>query len=525
MFIASLAILFAGCNTNELEFDDVQVQPITGTYSLPLGEVTYTMRELIENQDDAELELQEDSTSLLTLLYFDSTSYMTDNDFIEIDDIANNGTVDLTSVPGTPIAGPGNVNLGQSFTFNYEPNGDETIDSVFYESGEVTVNVTTDLPGTLNWTFTINNTVTTVNEIPLELNGIGSSTAVRSLAFHKTLLTETVENTFTVDFDGTLTLGGADIFQGTESLAFDLTYGNQVFSVIWGKFGQDTVQVGNETLDIEFFREMGEEGIFFGNPTLRFNFENTIGIPLGIDFSGLFGDDGMGGNQTFLEGDIVENLPIVEMSPTTNPGELVATTIEINSGNSSIVDLLATSPARLGFDINAISNSEDTTAINFVTQNNQLNASIEIEIPMEVRLEDLQQSGTLSLGADGLDVSDVDSAFLRVVTVNEMPFSGTLVMEMKDADSVTLHTVPEEIVLNAPFIDINGFVTDPNGISADILLSEAGIDALGEASYIELTVTLNTPGSLNSRDIFVKILADYQLEVKIGVGGTVNIDL
>ena len=529
MFIAWLGILLWGCDADELEFDDIQVQPITGTYSVPIGEVSYTIRELIENQEDSLLTITEDENSLLTLYYTDSISYETDTDFVEIDDITNFGEYDLSGFGASPTLPGVIIDFDSTYLFDYEAVGDEVIDSVFYEDGTATINVTSTINGVLDFTFTILNTVTTVNEVPLELSGSvdgpGSGSAVRSLAFHKMLLTEDVNNTFGFQFAGTLDLDDGQVLDGDEFLSFELTFANQTFEIVYGKFGQDTVQVGQESLDIEFFREMGEEGIFFGDPTLRFNFESTLGIPLGIDFSTLYGNDGAGGDSTFLGGDIVETIPVVESSPITDPGSIMATTIELNKDNSTIVDLLATSPAQLGFDVFAIANPYDVSQINFVTQTNQLNASIEIVIPMTVKLEDLQQSGTLSLGEEGIDVKNVDSAFLRVVTVNELPFSGSLSMAIQDADSNVLHTIPEEIVLNAPFININGFVTDPNGISADIFLSQEGIQALGEGRMIELTVTLNTPESLNSRDIFVKLLADYALDIKVGVGGSVNIDI
>ena len=521
-FIVTLVILFAGCNSNELEFDNITVQPITGTYSFPLGEVSYTMRELIDNIGDGELDLQEDSTSLLTLFYADTFSYSSDTDFLQIDDVTNSASVDLTGLP--PLSGPGSFDIADSFTLDYNAADDtDRIDSVFYETGDATIDVTTTINGTIDYTATISNFVTVVNETPLEIsgtvNGPGNDISTRSLLNHKSLLTN---KTFVTNFNATVTLDAGQSFSGTETLTFDLTFANQTFSVVYGNFGQDTVQVGSETLEIEFFREMGEEGIFFGNPTITFNFDNTFGIPLGIDFSTLFGDDGEGGTQTFLEGDIVDEIPVIETSDPADPGSVVSSTIQINNSNSTIDNLLATSPAQLGFNVQAISNPYDADGSNFITDNNQLDATIEIEIPMEIKLENLEQSGTLSLGG-GLDVSNVDSAFMRIVTVNELPFSAVLALEIQDADSNSLYSVTNNLVLNAPFININGFVTDPNGVSADIPLTQAGIEALGTGSHVLLTVTLNTPGSLNSRDIFVKVLADYAIEIKVGVGAKVNI--
>lgn len=527
VFLVFSVVLFAGCDTDELDFDNIEVPPVQGTYSFPLGEVSYTMRELILDQEDVELDFQVDDDSLITLVYSDSFDYTSNNDFLQIDDITNSQAIDLTGL--IPVGGPGTLDISESFTLDYNAADEsDVIDSVFYETGDVTVEVTSDLEGTLDYIFTLNNFVTVVNEVPLQvsgtLNGAGNpttATSVRSLVNHKSLISN---KTFVTDFTGTLALGAGDTFSGTESLTFDITFGNQTFSIVYGKFGQDTVQVGNETLDIEFFREMGEEGLFFGNPTLTFTFENSLGIPSGIDFSGIYGSDGNGGVRTFLDGDIVETIPVVESSDINDPGSVTTTTIELNNNNSTIDNLLATSPGRIGFDVSAISNPYDVTTTNFITQTNDISAAIELRIPMEVKLENLQQSGTLSLG-DGIDVSNVDSAFIRINTINEFPFSAILDLEIQDADSNALYTVTGSEVLAAPFINVNGFVTDPNGTTDDIFLSSDGIEALSVGSHILLTVTLNTPGSLNSRDIFVNILTNYRIQINVGLGGTVNIDL
>lgn len=525
VLITFSVMLLAGCNVDELDYDNIKVQPIRGTYSFPLGEVSYTMRDLILNQTDGELEFQVDEDSLITLVYQDSFAYQSDTDFMQIDDISQGEVISLAGV--SPIVGPATIPpVTQMFTLDYSAvDTDDIIDSVFYDTGDVTVTVTTDINATLAYTFTLNSFVTVNTETPLSISGSisggGTSVESRPLTNHKAIISN---RSFETDFVGNISLANGESFNGTESISFDITFGNQSFSVAYGKFGQDTVQVDSQVLDIEFFKEMGEEGLFFGNPQFRFFIDHTFGIPLGLDFSSLYGDDGQGGTQTFLSGAITEMIPVLKTGDVNNPGSNVQDTIEINSGNSSIVNLLSTSPGRLGFDITGISNPYDQNAINFVSQTNTMSGEIEVEIPMEIKLVDLKQSGALSLGG-GLDISNVDSVFIRVLTVNGLPFSATLDLEIQDADSNALYTVTDNMVLNAPFINVNGLVTDPNGISADIPLSSQGIEALGTGSHLMLTITLNTPGSLNSRDIFVKILSDYMIEVMVGVGGTVNIDI
>ncbi|MEM6831539.1 MAG: hypothetical protein AAF551_13595, partial [Bacteroidota bacterium] len=175
VLITFLGALIVGCDSDELDFDNVKVQPITGDYGFPLGEVTYTMRELIDQQQDGELSLQEDSsTSLLFLLYQESFDYDVQNDFVDVGDINNSRPVNLASnaTPAPPITTPGTITIATPFTnLTYEPQGGEEIDSLFHSGGEINVTVRGDLQGDLSYTLTFNNTVDIDTESPLVIVG------------------------------------------------------------------------------------------------------------------------------------------------------------------------------------------------------------------------------------------------------------------------------------------------------------------------------------------------------------------
>lgn len=546
VFIVISASLFASCNVGELEFDNLEVTPISGIFSFPLGETTYVMRDLLANQTGDSLNFQEDSTSLYTLLYYDTITYSAPNDLVQIDDINYSGAISTI-----PIAvGPGNVNLIESFQTSYDPQKNEELDSIFYESGDLSITTTSTINGDVSYSFTISNTTNINTGAPVSIagniSGGGSDMQTRSLIGHKTVLIDASgSNAFNIDLNAVVTLAAGQNLAGTESLSFDLTYGNQTFGLIYGKFGRDTIQVGNQSIEIDFFTQTAREGITFGNPSISFDFRNTFGVPIGVDFAGVSGDDGSGGNQVFLTGDIVTNNRVIAGSgldtPTpTTPGETAQTIVEINRENSNLVNLLSQSPQRLIFDVAGISNPESLTAGNYLQPTSSISANVTLEVPMEIQLENFAESGTFGLG-DGLDLSNVDSAFIRLVTNNELPFNGTINLEIQDADSVTLFPITDTTdpqfnqeqldrftnipVIKAPLININGEVTDPSGATEDISLTSEEVQLISGASHIVITMVLNTPVTQTSRDIYVKVLADYTLSLKVGIGGKFNLEL
>ncbi|MBC6410747.1 MAG: hypothetical protein GDA42_09880 [Ekhidna sp.] len=529
VLLLTYGLMLYACGTNELEFDNIEIQRINGIYGLPLGEISYTMRELLQEaaiQDDA---LQVGADSVYILTYTDNISYTAQDEFVQINDITGSGILTVPNSLATGVVtSPRTVTISDSYVQTYDAQEGEELDSVFYNGGELSVTVTsTANVSRVDFQFTFKNTLNLNTRNPIivagTLNSPGIGNAAEDLANHVTLLSETTNNEFELDFEVSFVLSAGQELMGNDIVTFDFTYGNQSFSVIYGKFGQNTVQVGDETIDFDFFSDL-DEGILFGEPTLRFNFVNAIGIPLAIDFSSMYADDGAGGNQIFLEGPItrVNNLPEIAAAPDLNSTS--ETTIEITPSNSNIRSVLATSPLRIVFDVAGTSNyyDPDNSESNFIEPNNSITADVDLEIPLDIRLEDFQESFRFGLSG-GLDISDVDSVFLRVVTLNGLPFSGSLAMEIQDENEQMLYTIPERVVVNTPFINVSGEVTDPNNTSVDIPLSSEAVDALGVGSFINMVLTINTPASQTSDEIFVKIRSDYSIQIKVGLGGQVDI--
>ena len=50
-------------------------------------------------------------------------------------------------------------------------------------------------------------------------------------------------------------------------VAFTLIYQNQVFEILYGDFGRDTVEIGNQTINVDFFADLeGVDAIQFQDP-------------------------------------------------------------------------------------------------------------------------------------------------------------------------------------------------------------------------------------------------------------------
>ena len=82
--IAALILLLTcfSCNVGDLDFSNIEKPTLEPTVAIPLGSLSYTMRELIEKVGDSQLDLQEDSSSLIHLAYYDTASFNSGEEII-----------------------------------------------------------------------------------------------------------------------------------------------------------------------------------------------------------------------------------------------------------------------------------------------------------------------------------------------------------------------------------------------------------------------------------------------------------
>ena len=525
VLIAWVALLGSSCNFNEFETDNLVVENYQGTVGIPVGEFEVTFRRLFEDLLDSSQNLIIDNDSIFVLVYEDSLSFSNSSDLITIDDISNGTSVTLTEIPASPVSQQ--IPIDQTFTFNYQPQNGEAIDSLVYESGELVLRVNSSLESVVDFQFDILNTVDlSNNDTPVSFTGsVGANSSVnrtQDLANHATFLTTDGNlNTFEVQLTGTINLEAGQFVSATDVLSFNLTFRNQNFQAIFGFFGQDALNVGNNSIDVSFFQDFGT-GIIFERPEMQLQFENSYGLPIGLDLSGISGD--VDGQNVALSGTITESLQVVNSPDITQVGQSVRDTILLDNQNSSLADLLAASPDVLNFNLTATTNPQSINATNFITNQDTLKTVVQMRLPLSVQFDNVERQVDFGIETD-LNLSDVDSAGIRFVTENQLPFNAALDLIFKDADSIPLDTVQGGLFLASPFINREGRVIEGEVNIANLPLNKDALNAFQNSAILTLVLTLNTPETLNSQEIFVDILSQYTLEMKVSLVVKLNVDI
>ena len=194
----------------------------------------------------------------------------------------------------------------------------------------------------------------------------------------------------------------------------------------------------------------------------------------------------------------------------------------INIDNSNLQDLLEIGPNSFTFPITGFSNYQTPDGFNYVTDESSLETILEFNMPMEIRLEDFEQS--ISFDVEGsYNENEPDSVVLIINTINDLPIVGTMELQIVDADSMVSYTAASGIILEAPRYNVVGEIISPGETTANVILTSEGLEALKEASELRAVFTLNTPSS--SVNDYFEVYADDQLTVNLSVAGTATIDL
>jgi hypothetical protein len=292
-----------------------------------------------------------------------------------------------------------------------------------------------------------------------------------------------------------------------------------------GYFGQQEASFDGDTI------ETGMEDVFshihgtlsLTNPQVKIFYSNGFGIPVEIT-ADVTGVDGEGREQSLDAPPMRMDCPAGRNDP---PAEGV---LAFTRDNTNIVELIDLRPLTIIYGGGARMNPDGFLGWdNFVSASSSLVAGLEVDVPLEMRLQDLALTDTLEnpLQSDNTDTSefslqDLDYLMLYLGTDNGFPIDLSIRMYMYD--SLT-HVVRDSVlfgkILEAAPVDDGGRVTETVTTRQQVRLEGSQLKALEEVNALILVVTFNTSAAGTQE---VKIYTDYTLGFRLAVATALDYD-
>ena len=521
-----LSVVLA-CDYNSLELDKVQGPTIENTFAFNLGSITYTVGELVEDIEDESLEIKEGEDFFLSFVYRDTTIFDNIDEFVVVEDISNLDQYspfpsDIPSLPTeNVVAAP-----TKDFEFEFNPEGGEQIDSVFFKGGNMVYTIQSDFDAQIDYTLILHDLqdengdpLTFVRTIP---QGTSSDSQTTPMDGFKNVSRRVDEvNIYDVTMDMTFTIPPNTPISATDQISFEMQFLDSEFSAVFGAFGMDSVSVANDTIRIEAFEEFNEGGLSLRNPSITNEYINKFGIEFGMVFDSLIAID-FDDTEVFLSGDASDNPQFVDAPNGSQLGEAVNSTVVIDETNSNLDELLNTTPEQMVFVISAIPNVAGSDNLNnFLLDTSYLEVRSTIEIPFDFNMDGFSRD--FDSEVSGSDLEDADSLVLEIQTLNDIPFSGVVDIAFNNADGEQLYQLTGISIIESPAPGSDGRTTQKVESSSTINLDREGIDAFLQTTDIVTTINVFTFGSESGE--FVKIFSDYELEIYLKAAGKVSVDL
>jgi hypothetical protein len=403
-------------------------------------------------------------------------------------------------------------------TITFDPGSGIELDELKISTGNASYHIqsTSTIPATINITMptALRNGV----EVSENINVGAVASFNGSISFNNTVVDlgtdpKQVYNRLPVTYGITVNSNNALVtFNSTDAINFDLTLQNPSFDYVKGYFGQMNETLDPDSIDLDIqdlLRNLTGE-FLISSPSIKLNYSNSFGIPIELTI-----------NATGKRDIKKVNLALLPFSITSPayPTRDVSGSYTIDKNNSSLPQLISMPPEVIRFSGAARMNPlGDPTHLrnNYVYGNSRFLGSLEVEVPLELRINNLQFSDTVdNFIKDESSDSPVNIDKFGLLRVdlsvsNGFPLGVSVKMSLYDSLSNTIKaTVDATDILKPAPVGTNGKASGFTESKTSIEFTSDFFKSVNKADKIIFRFTLNTTDG-GTKD--VKIYSDYSID-------------
>ncbi|MFT6857059.1 MAG: hypothetical protein ACJA0X_003046 [Cyclobacteriaceae bacterium] len=530
LLLFCLALTTTACNLDEFpDLENTYFPNYEGGIAILLVNDTIRFRDFLEDniEDQSSYSIDENERILFSFLL--EQEYETGDDFVKIEDVQNSEFIESPIEVTGVLLDDLEFTIEEKFDFSFPSTGDERLDSVYYSQGNFNFELNTNFPGEIGYLFSTaafrslsNGDSIVIDSTIIKPSGstvVVGNHSIPLSGFKTSLISSNGNpNEFTVSIKANITIKQGEFLTGNEYLNLDLTIADPDFEVIFGYFQEDTFNIESKSINLDFFEDLGGDGIQFESPLIEFTVDNSFGIPATVDFSKVYA--------LYDDGDTIkfsgESLKLIESPELSDFGNIVTSTFTLDKNNSNLREILEDSPNKLVLPLIGYTNLGSLDA-NFLSSNSRIDLDAKVSIPLKLKVEEFEYEKVFVLE----DLSDLDGTKeinLLISTINELPFTGSLDLYLLDEDDVVLDSLMDNIIFSTPTsFDDNDKAITPSEITTEIILSQSLINTLIEAAKMKTVIKIASANSDNGD--FVEVFADYETNIKIGLAGDISVDI
>lgn len=497
LFFGFLGLLATACVREYFQASRVQLADWPAELGIPVLNSEINTDRLIARLDDGELIVPKDPDGRVSLWQTGQLFSIQANEIVSFPDTGNALTIPGVVMIGSPLR------TTEQYAFN-APNGMK-VEHLKLRSGEAYLRIvsTFDKPGNVrveipalandvesydeSLDFVVDTTGPSIQEKVIDISGYEFDFTQATPAYNR------------FNYDITLTMDqGLPNF--SDSLVLEFGYRNLSFVFMDGDFGQQVVSLDEDSIFLPLFDAFGEGVVQFNDLEFEFEVINSFGFPIDVNFLKLEAlDVGASFPTPWVPVGTVDSFPQPFSLNYPPYGEFTGkrtTTLAMNRTNSNINEMIGDKPKWIYHQIEATSNADSNTALDFMTDTSGFTVNSTVKIPLSGDINQMTLLDTADFSMP-YTLDKIDRLDLKLAAVNSFPLAATVFIELHN-DNFTQST---SLVSN--FEVGKGSDASPfNNTEEPIVfsLSKEEVEELQNYSQAIITVILDSEGDVVVRD-------------------------
>lgn len=522
-----VSVILQSCLKDNFDFDKLASTEWNPDVAIPLVYASLGVYDILARTENSDLIVIDPTNGLMALVYQGELFSFNASQIIELPDQSLARSIQLTSAEVTSFTTSGTVTKQDDFVRSYTLVAGIKIDSMALKSGMVNFLINSDFmhSGSINIKIPsfIKNGVSFNVTVPINYTGspvnINQAYDVTGYSLDMTN-GGTSFNQIPVEYTLTLSYTSSNPVTSANQISIEQTFANWQFSKVFGDFGQQTISVDRDSVDIKLFTNSLGGYFELVNPKLKFLITNSFGFPVDVEFTTL---ESVNQNTGAVTPILLPGFPnpfAINYPSISQIGDSVTTSLTIDKTNSNIVSVITPTPKFLVHEIKAVSNpSGSSSTTNFLTDNSKFGIKSELELPMEGFAYGFNIIDTLPFEF-GENIQEIESILLRIIMTNGFPINVRMQLYFTDENYNLLDSLMDlsnnSIMLSGQ-INSDGRVVLPTQKITDIPYSQNRMPALLNAKYVIVKGESESFKGNITPPTIVKIYDNYKLDVRLGL--------
>jgi len=525
LFLLVILSLFSCIKEDDLYLKNLEFTGWTADIGVPILSTNVDIHDLLDISNSADFYI--DNSGNIFILSKSSVFYKNGASCFIVPAQLDSGETLLSATNIQTLSQTGSYSAIINHNFPFSLGSGQRLDSMFLKRGNLEVSIYNSLPrqGTLNILIpaATKNGVSFNKTISFNQSNGATSSYTFSLSdlngyklnFTSTSNPSSLQILYGITYTNT---GTGTPLPGT-GLNFSANFDSLEYSFAAGYFGDNQFPIPVDSAQIDLLNDNPNDTFSLTNPTLKIEFQNSIGMPVRLTNILIQPITNSGQPITLTINPPFPNPTII--SGASYVGQVVSDSLVVNSQNSNIATAYSQHPGYIIYGADAGTNTGNPSVGNFITDSSYFSANLITKTPIEGWSKRFTVTDTSDFDLN--DAENIDTAIFRVEAFNGFPLNAYTQIYFMDSnyialDSLLLH--PEDLIIESATVNASGVAVTPTHHIHDEVVVNSRLMRISEATKVMIVSRLTTN---NAPQNSIKVLESNTLDIKIGVRARVNI--